>query len=284
MPKYTFQRLQIHGIGLFATEDIEAGETIFLEEPILSASKDVLDNGSAKAKLMLDAIELSDEGFSHLRSQCFGVSGREAQKLTKADLFAGREEAVSLLLTTMAQAGINLPSAAGEKNFLFGDLSKVNHACRPNCEGLWVQTKGAMLVKATRKTGRGDEIVFSYLSGMPVPFLEESERRKALSRIGIVCRCDTCTLIDQEALQAESWMGSIHAHLNFLLTFRRNRFGDREGIDLFKLVSRKSEFYDGARAIRKEFADTHEKVEQAIRWMKENAGPLQVAHSSVSLV
>ncbi|KAH9892149.1 SET domain-containing protein [Xylariomycetidae sp. FL2044] len=116
---------------------------------------------------------------------------------------------------------------AGEKHMaLYPDVSRINHACKPNAFIRFTPSSLAVSIVATRDIPAGEEISLSYIPlGQP-----RQERRAALQRWGFNCTCALCGASKTEVAASD---------------YRREKVETLRGA-LMDAVER----WDGTRAVR----------------------------------
>ncbi|KAL3292629.1 TPR domain-containing protein [Colletotrichum asianum] len=188
-----------HGRGLFATEDIKAGDLVFVEKATSVPNEFNPEHNSAAAYAQL--IELCADnptihkkvldlyGGTYKRS---GLEGTEVDGKPIIDVF---------LLESIRRkncfsgAHVSAQAANGEWNMWKNGMSRglwvysayANHSCLPNCNRSFV---GDMLVvRATVDIPKGTEITHIYLPPKAAFLLRVPQFRRTW---GFECSCDLC--------------------------------------------------------------------------------------------
>lgn len=165
------------GLGVFALHDLDIGDVIMRETPVIKISLSEVVKGGGYP---MDVV-------SKLVHDEFNVLSPSAQ-----------EEV--LALTYYTNPGENLPSDplgnifrtnaynTGDKVGLFPRIARINHSCRPNTSYYWNEKLNKRIVYATRKIKAGEELFVSYISLL----LSREDRQKQLDRYGFKCQCEAC--------------------------------------------------------------------------------------------
>lgn len=166
------------GLGVFAAHDLDVGDIIMREAPIIKISLPKLSRGSpypmaAVSKLVQDEFEL-------LSSNAQG----EVMALTHYTDPA-RSAQPDILGTIFRTNAYN----TGDKVALFPRIARINHSCRPNSGYYWSEKLNRRIVFVTRKVKAGEEFFVSYISLL----LSQEDRQKQLDRYGFKCQCEACT-------------------------------------------------------------------------------------------
>ncbi|OSS53014.1 hypothetical protein B5807_02811 [Epicoccum nigrum] len=166
------------GLGVFALHDLEIGDVVMREAPILKIDPPDYVRGTGYP---MDAVAK--------------LVRKEFETLSAAD----QEDVLSLTYhatpaeeATMDKLGIIFRTNAyntDEQIGLFPKIARINHSCRPNTSYYWSKALNKRVVYASRAIRRGEELSVSYiglLSG-------REERQKRLDRYGFTCTCEACS-------------------------------------------------------------------------------------------
>jgi hypothetical protein len=165
------------GLGVFATHDLEVGEIIMRETPILKITPPALVPGSGYP--MSEVSKLVQKEFEALPSN-------QQEEIMSLTYHATTTE------ETQDKLGIIFKNNAyntGNQVGLFPVIARINHSCRPNTSYYWSEKLNKRIVYATRKIKRGEEFSVSYIPLL----LAREQRQKLLARYGFKCACEACT-------------------------------------------------------------------------------------------
>ena len=172
------------GHGCLATRDIEKGERIFAEPPLLK-------QGPGEPPLNAAIEALSSEG----RKKFFA--------LTQNDLRWGTKPSPRGIFATNAHPchAYNLLHRG-----IFLTVARFNHACDSNAVYRWNDTLGMLTVHAQRAIANGCEICVCYsFDGM----MREQRQRHLSNLFGFTCTCDKCSLRGAALDASEARLGAI---------------------------------------------------------------------------
>lgn len=164
------------GLGVFASQPIQAGTQIMQEIPLISVKMPEMVPGQGFR--VTDMIDDIDAAFRKLNTT------EQASFLSLHDFRYPGEEDQSHLLSILRSNGY----ITGDRIGLFPRASRINHSCRPNAGTWWSEKSGRRLVYAHRDIAEGEEITVSY-----IPLLQSARDRQArLQQYGFECDCDAC--------------------------------------------------------------------------------------------
>jgi hypothetical protein len=183
---YVVQPSEGKGLGVFAAHNLEIGDVVMRETPIIKIQPPKVAKGSpypmfAISKLARDQFEaLSPDAQEEVLSLTYHGNATEKETMDK----------LGIIFRTNAYN-------TGDKIGLFPKIARINHACRPNTSYYWNENFNKRIVYATRGIKAGEELSVSYISLL----LTQEERQKQLDRYGFTCQCDACT---QEGVSQEA--------------------------------------------------------------------------------
>lgn len=208
------------GIGLFATEFIPKGTTIFKEKTVLTCPT----QGRLDARDLQNIFDQVARLSPHLQAGILSLSGQVPvlaprtplmvyyRALLRQDVFyadgsrmAWREysklEKVIRVFYTNAAAVYKSrsrlsfwkPMSVGDGLFL--TFSRMNHSCEPNADWDTCHSPGTMSVWAGKDIRPNEEITITYIGGIDQPV---EKRRKRLAQWGFVCQCTKCGAIPRD--------------------------------------------------------------------------------------
>lgn len=167
------------GLGMFAVHDLEIGDIVMRESPMLKiVPPDVVKGSgypmSAVLKLVRHEFEkLSSSQQQEILSLTYHPATPEEQAMT---------DTLGIIFRTNAYT-------TGEEIGLFPKIARINHSCRPNTSYYWSDKLNKRIVYATRRIKKGEEFSVSYIPLL----LTQEERQKRLDRYGFKCSCEACT-------------------------------------------------------------------------------------------
>lgn len=165
------------GLGVFATHDMEIGDTVMREKPIFKIRLPKLAKGSPYP--MTAVARLLHEQFDALSLE----AQEEVLSLTH-ESNAVDEKNTDALGTIFRNNAYN----TGDQVGLFPKIARINHSCRPNASYYWSEKLNERIVYATRKIKAGEEFFVSYISLL----LSQEHRQEQLDRYGFKCHCEAC--------------------------------------------------------------------------------------------
>ena len=157
------------GFGCIATRDIEQGERILAEAPMI-----VQGAGMPPLAEVVGALS------SHERQRFFDL----AQNSTR---FGDVKTPAGIVATN----GIPFREGARQLGGVFPTASRLNHACDSNCVYKWNSALGMLTVHCCRGIRAGEECTFNY--GFDSIYMHRATRRERLSAsFGFDCACARC--------------------------------------------------------------------------------------------
>ncbi|KAE8845443.1 hypothetical protein HRS9139_00010 [Pyrenophora teres f. teres] len=174
---YVVESSQGKGLGVFAAHDLEIGDIVMREAPVLKIQFPRVARGSvypmdAVSRLVHNEFEsLSPRQQEEVLSLTYYTRGANTTEVDK----------LATIFRTNAYK-------TGDKVGLFPKIARINHSCRPNTGYTWSERLNKRVVFATRKIKAGEEFFVSYISlAMP-----QEDRQKHLDKYGFKCQCDAC--------------------------------------------------------------------------------------------
>ncbi|KAE9368391.1 SET domain-containing protein [Stipitochalara longipes BDJ] len=149
------------GLGVFALHDIEPGNVLLCETPIVT----LIDTGSRA-----DPLDIAVNALSPTQKASF---------LSLHHFSRNKNESVSRSIVYSNGYSINNDLATG----VFETASRINHSCVPNSHYLWKESIGRMVFWNRFKLLEGEEVTVDY-----------GHKKKYLEKIyGFECQCGGCT-------------------------------------------------------------------------------------------
>ena len=208
----------VHGRILVATRDIDVGEVVLAEKPLLVWQSD--GRGPHDAIDFLDAYDAASEEtrLAVADFYCPDLDGQMGQVPLYRELSRRLAEATQLKLqhpltardihrllmikVTNAHSYTGTAGAYGEivgglgphvkSAALFEMGSKVSHACQPNTSYSSRHNNGMMTYTAIRPIRTGEMVTFSYI-GDVLQTPTAARREDLRARYGFECQCKHCT-------------------------------------------------------------------------------------------
>lgn len=157
-----------NGLGMFATRNINRGELILNEKPLVKLKQNV-------PKLQLSR---------YIEHQVSKLGEQD-----KAKIFELHDNQSSKSLVGIFKTNGYMLGKKSEYCGLFYVMARVNHSCRPNATHHWVESEGAQKVFALKNIDSGEEICTSYID----PFEDTLNRKKILKKsFDFECSCELC--------------------------------------------------------------------------------------------
>ncbi|EDU47822.1 protein containing SET domain [Pyrenophora tritici-repentis] len=175
---YVVESSQGKGLGVFAVHDLDVGDIVMREAPVLKIQFPQVPRGGVYP---MDAVSrLVHHEFDALSPQ----QQEEVLSLTYYTKGANTTEEDKLATIFRTNAYMT-----DDKVGLFPKIARINHSCRPNTGYTWSKRLNKRVVFATRKIKAGEEFFVSYISlAMP-----QEDRQKHLNKYGFKCQCDACS-------------------------------------------------------------------------------------------
>ncbi|KAL4253908.1 hypothetical protein AB1N83_014105 [Pleurotus pulmonarius] len=180
------------GLGMVAAQDLEPGELITSERPLLLAPHAI--SSPASLEFNDDATEEQQQAAKYFEADrmlkiAYERMHRDDQaaymKLHNAHLHDGSGP----LLGVMRTNSYGLFDMQGDTYVgVFNDLSRVNHSCCPNTDRAFDRAALSMQLYAVRNIKKGEEITTSYCNHLA----PHAARQRALTPYGILCECPAC--------------------------------------------------------------------------------------------
>lgn len=209
------------GIGLFATEFIPKGTTIFKEKTVLTCPTQGRLDANDLQNIFDQVVSLSPQlqyGVLSLAGKVPVLAAKTPlmvyyRAMLRQDVFHPDGSRLSWREHSKIQKVIRVfytnAAAVYEKSSgwqwfwkqrsvgdgLFLTFSRMNHSCEPNADWNTTSSPGVMTVWAGQDIQPDDEITISYIGGINQPV---EKRRKRLAQWGFVCQCTKCGPIPKD--------------------------------------------------------------------------------------
>ncbi|KAI0785808.1 hypothetical protein C8Q75DRAFT_310725 [Abortiporus biennis] len=191
---YEIRELPGRGKGVVALQDIQAGELILAERPLIicsaatmfselpagtTAVPGVVNDALARYETLVDRMDSSRKAdfMALVNSHEHDGSGP----------YLGRIRTNAFMVTFDGNNGAN--SYTSKYGVVGKDISRANHSCCPNASHSFHKPSLSMELRALRKIAKGEEITVLYLNA---DWQTTAERQKSLSPYGFKCTCPLC--------------------------------------------------------------------------------------------
>ena len=211
-PPYRVREVAGKGRGLVATRQIQPGEIILEERPLLLLSGEPLEiSGETRARI-LTRHDPADN-FPELISEGVDVARLMAQNKNLAVL--EEDDETDKIRRIIYCNGVCLVNTSEHDNPLlqyyskvgavYHDISFINHSCNPNVTWTWVrddvERKQVIAMKVIEKD---EEILVNYKDEEELNYGSRQFRRQfLLEKLGFLCRCSECSLEGAALLENE---------------------------------------------------------------------------------
>ena len=172
------------GLGVIARRDIQLGERIFAEEPLVEQGPGY----HPPLEKVVHALAPAE------RERFFALSQNERR-------FGNSKSAAGIFATN------GIPTHSDEHVGLFPTIARFNHSCDSNACYKWSKRLGQLTVHATKRIAAGTEICVSY----GFSCLRREQRRRLLreASFGFECMCSKCSLRGLELQRSEERLALI---------------------------------------------------------------------------
>ncbi|RDX47166.1 SET domain-containing protein [Lentinus brumalis] len=188
------------GLGLVATRDIAAGETIVRERPYIVQPAYIMGSGGA------EDIYRTLEGFVSLMKP---ENRRGVYALRNSKGSALPTELAGIVDTNSQEAG-PFPNYAAQYTGVARDISRANHSCNPNTHPAFDTPTLTYSLHALRPIRAGEEITITYLGNT---LDQHHERQQELRELyGFTCTCKICRLTGPERRQSDMARFALQLH------------------------------------------------------------------------
>ncbi|KAG7134325.1 SET domain-containing protein 5 like [Verticillium longisporum] len=173
-PRYALVDVGAKGLGLVAQEPIKKGDVLAREGPVMLKMVErpkEMDKGEAQAAQERAFLQLAKAEQLEILDLARNAGGHPIDDIVRTNSFEVKFQGVAHFA-------------------LFKDISRINHACKPNAVTRWSQTKLQMEVIAYHDIKAGEEITISYA---PMHLLSDDRRDMIISSWGFECKCPICT-------------------------------------------------------------------------------------------
>ncbi|KAL6708100.1 SET domain-containing protein 5 [Coniothyrium glycines] len=174
---YTVEESPGKGLGVFAAHDLQVGDIVMQETPVIQIEPPKVKKGSPYPMSMVSSLVLEQFNALTIEQQKDVLS--LTLQIRKAD-----EVSVDRVGAIFKNNAYN----TGDHISLFPKIARINHSCRPNLSYYWNASRNRKIVYATRPIKKGEEVFVSYISLL----LAQEDRQRYLDRYGFKCHCEAC--------------------------------------------------------------------------------------------
>ena len=179
------------GLGMFATRTVAAGTALLTEAPLLvtmGAATDGDDAGAAREDWRRLLLLGEEQG-----RQVLDLADPWLLDTVTNAALEGEEEVVVKLARILATNGLEGHDGATR---LYRRVSRLNHSCRPNVLVVAGDVMGEVVVKASRRVHKGEELLFKYVGQLEG---RHGRRRELEEHWHFLCSCQVCSLPEEES-------------------------------------------------------------------------------------
>ncbi|KAF8346579.1 hypothetical protein F5887DRAFT_1073256 [Amanita rubescens] len=176
------------GKGMFALTDLDTGDLILRERPLMLFPLTIVGNGLTTVEVILMQVIM-------------GMKPEDCAEFFKLTNCGTEEHPILGIMSTNSICAKRMPGVyAGRYAGVCRDLSRVNHSCSPNATCRWILKDIMYELRALRPIKKGEQIFISY-----VPLLQScSDRQEKLqSQYNFACSCPSCSLPPSEISRSD---------------------------------------------------------------------------------
>ncbi|THV07612.1 SET domain-containing protein [Dendrothele bispora CBS 962.96] len=201
---YTIAESPGKGTGMFAARDIEWGELILAERPMLVIPTTFRAVGGIICPPDFTKDQVQQAYMNAIESTMETLVNRMPMEYQEAykKLWNCHENDGSGPLFGIARTngfGIGdydeptdpaFPDTKNGYSGTFKNLSRINHSCRPNVDRDWDSPTFSLQIRASKPIKKGEEITITYIGNLTDP---ASARQRELASYGFTCACEACS-------------------------------------------------------------------------------------------
>ena len=199
------------GLGMFATRDIQRGDLILAERPLILTPITPHPSPDLPAAVLQEQLKaLGHFDWEEFLQPCFARLTQENQAAFRALANSHTEDGSGPLLGVIRTNGFGVTLEEGHLNkytAVYKEVSRINHrcgfrllrfydalpntsnSCRPNASNKFALATFSLQVRAIDDIKKGDELFLCYGTAYePTPV-----RQAALAPYGFQCTCASCT-------------------------------------------------------------------------------------------
>ncbi|TFK65803.1 hypothetical protein BDN72DRAFT_900376 [Pluteus cervinus] len=265
-PKFVFPKrryrigpssLPTAGLGVFATEDLDLGDVIMVDEPFLSGPRGL----ETRERLTADGKRDHDYVFRETIEELPETYQRIFWSLHNAKPAYTYTDIGGIIRTN----GLSITLRPGDPEFvgLGKDIVRINHSCTPNAIYPWSLHDWCWTVYAVTPIKEGEEVFISYIANdLPRSCrLEELKEKYNMNP----CRCPTCS--------QNSWQIQISDINRFQISsfsppkwYMDGQYTGKQDPDLNAMIRRPGRNQENLRRLLKESQDWIDLVRKESCW------------------
>ncbi|KZV74907.1 SET domain-containing protein [Peniophora sp. CONT] len=194
---YKVRAVEGRGLGVFATENIKAGDLILAERPLLikrAADYAYGRSGLSQEEMLRASFVHLEKNMEYLCSRMSPEALKSFKSLYNSHQTDGSGPLTGILRTNGFGLGINDPTAQaddttkGAYTCVGAVASRFNHNCSPSASYNFNVPSFSMEIHAVRPIAKGEEITVAYTT-LAVP---AATRQVDLKPYGFACSCPAC--------------------------------------------------------------------------------------------
>lgn len=214
---YVIRAVDGKGLGMFAARDLVAGDRIIAEAPLAQWAQGQYETRSTSYAELVRTLD----GLDAKRAAQFRALGQ-------AHLHGHERTLVGTWLTNALPINYDaaLPGSGGggssnaaaaataedddhtrEEGAVFALISRINHACTPNCHHEWNPSLRMETIHAVTPIPAGTELTICYLS--PAGRTREARHAILQPKFGFRCTCATCGLTGDALAASDARMRAV---------------------------------------------------------------------------
>ena len=200
----------LHGTGLATTQNLQSGDEIIAEKPLLRIHGLEDDTTDATINKLLRKIRNLDQSQKQeliylVKRYDADFEGMELPAFTER--LGHPDDKMKDTLIRATKIALFPPASKRWNNsaWLCPYLYRLNHSCIPNAEASWDTSKQRIILKAIRPIQKDTEITISYIN-------QFRSRKRRYRKLGFKCNCAACKLRGEQFRQFER---------NYILTGQR---------------------------------------------------------------
>ncbi|KAM0335059.1 hypothetical protein ACHAQA_000093 [Verticillium albo-atrum] len=173
-PRYQLVDVEGKGLGLVANETIRKGDVLVREAPVMLRMverPEAMNKAEAQGAQEKAFLQLAKEEQMEVLDLARNIGGHPLDDIIRTNSFEVKFQGVAHYA-------------------LFKEISRINHACKPNTVTRWSQTKLQMEIVAYRDIKAGEELTVSYA---PLHLMSDDRRDLIISTWGFECKCSLCS-------------------------------------------------------------------------------------------
>ena len=234
------------GFGVIADRNVDVGERVLAEAPLIKLSPADYQYGLIAAK---EGGSCGGASVDSLKAAVGALSAEQRALFFDLSQNEDRWGATRTIEGIWATNSLPCHAFSQGHNAILPLASRFNHSCAPNSSFSWNSHLGCLTIHAARPVVAGEELCISY--GFPANCVLRSQRRERLRRsFGFDCSCTACSLNGAARAESDQRRAAIGDKISTLAELEEWSGSVRELMDALpqRLLSRMSERYALLRA------------------------------------